>query len=228
MTRLRLVTVLVLGVALLLPGAAFAKKKNKAKMSDNFQAGLDLGAYIYGAIPYASVTFNDQDASFSGTGGFGPIIGAHFNMFAAEDWILHFDIAYSYQSGKASIDFDDEKLNDQDFDYGLEMFRASVGAGKRILATRFVNPYWMLGLGLHHMAFQEKDEDEAATGTGVGPFGALGVDAIVTKTKGMHIFVGGQGRLDIIYTVTPLERDKAEITMAYVPLAFILTGGVQF
>ncbi len=37
-------------------------------------------------------------------------------------------------------------------------------------------------------------------------------------------------RLDLIYTVTPLELDKtkAEITMGYVPFAIILTSGVMF
>ena len=237
MKRHTLLLVFVLILALLLPSAALAKKKKaKTLMSDNFQAGLDLGTYFYGAIPYASVEFNEEEATFSGSGGFGPIIGAHFNMFAAEEWIIHIDLAYSYQSGTATVKFDNEELEDseKDFDYGLEMFRGSVGVGQSLMATRIINPYWLLGIAGHHLAFQEDDEDEAATGAGVGPWGALGVDAKIVKQKGLTFFGGAQFRLDLIYSVSPLKRkestsvSQAEITMFYVPLSFILTGGVQF
>jgi hypothetical protein len=226
---------------LTIPIAATAKSTSgKGLMSDNFQAGVDFGAYLYGIIPSATATFKDQSGQdlktdLTGDGGFGPLFGLHFNMLLAKPWILHLDMAYSYQSGVARFKFDKKdvdagyiKNEKENLDYGLEMFHGSVGVGKSIIATSIVNPYWLLGLSAHHMAFQEKDADEAATGTGLGPFGALGVDAKITRMKGLTFFGGGQFRLDIMYSVTPLVRNKTEITMAYIPLSLILSGGIQF
>ncbi|MBZ0273481.1 hypothetical protein K8I61_15690 [bacterium] len=231
MRRLAVVLlILPLAIGLGAGAADAAKKKSKLGSKKSFQVGADLGAYVFSYTPFGNATFLEEDASFSASGGFGPIFGAHAKLFAGGGLIIYVDMAYSYQSGTAEIEFDNEDLPNpsQEFDYGLEMFRGSVGFGKSIMATSVVMPYWLLGAGLHHLAFQEEDEDEAATGTGLGPFGVIGVDARITKYRGTAFYAGGQLRLDIIYSVTPLERDQAEITMLYAPIALILSAGAEF
>lgn len=209
------------------PAVSDAQLKKKSRR-DNFQAGLDVGSYIFGTIPFASAEFEGSEASFSGSGGMGPIFGAHFNMYAAKNYIIHADVAYSYQSGQAKVDFDDKGLEDQDFDYAMNMFRFSLGLGRTILESRMVMPYWMLGMGLHSMSFRDKDDGETSRGTGVGPWGALGVDGKILRTKGLQIFAGGQLRMDLIYTISPLKSKDTEITMGYLPVQFLITGGIMF
>jgi len=236
MKRIVPILVFVVMIALIAPSGAFAKKK--ATSREDFQAGFDVGTYIYGVIPYGSRkdNKNDLDGSISGQGGMGPIIGAHFNLLAANDLIIHLDIAYSYQGGDATWKYDDEEKADEkeyDFDYGMNMFRGSVGIGKYIARTGKVLPYYMGGLGLHYLSFKDKgnkDWDESASGGGVGLWGALGVDAKIVKSQGMQVFIGGQFRMDMIYTVNPLEHSDSDtdISMFYVPLQVLLTGGVMF
>jgi len=233
MKRIVPMLVVVVMVALMAPSLAFAKKKVTSR--DDFQAGFDVGTYIYGVIPYGSWenTKNDLDGSISGQGGMGPIIGAHFNLMAASSLIIHLDIAYSYQGGDATWEFDDEDVAGQkeyDFDYGMNMFRGSVGIGKYIARTGKVLPYYMGGLGLHYLTFSDKDWDESASGGGVGLWGALGVDAKLLKSQGMQVFAGGQVRMDMIYTVNPLEHSDSDtdISMFYIPLQILLTAGVMF
>ena len=231
-------TITILSVAALIaPSVAFAK--SKASTRSDFQAGLDIGTYIYGIIPFGSWEDTDADieGDLSGQGGMGPIIGAHFNLMAAKDLIIHLDMAYSYQGGDGTWEYDnpddveeDLGLKEYDFDYGMNMFRGSVGIGKYIARTGTVMPYWMGGLGLHYMTFKDKDWDESAAGSGVGLWGALGVDAKIIKTKGLQFFGGGQLRMDMIYTINPLQHEDADtdISMMYVPLQVLLTGGIMF
>ncbi len=229
-----IITVIIL-IALIAPAAATAKQK--ASSREDFQAGIDVGSYIYGVIPYGSweVSNTDLKGSVSGQGGMGPIFGAHFNLMAASNLIIHLDLAYSYQGGDATWEFDEDTIDgvdykEYDFDYGMNMFRASVGIGKYIARTGTVMPYWMGGLGLHYLSFKDDDWDESASGSGVGLWGALGVDAKIVKTQGMQFFGGGQLRMDMIYSVNPLKNSDSdvEITMLYVPLQLLLTGGIMF
>ncbi|MCL4235651.1 MAG: hypothetical protein KJ042_14160 [Deltaproteobacteria bacterium] len=228
--------------ALLAPGGAFAKGNIKKKGIDgaDFQVGADIGGAAAGFIPYASATFNDLDASFSGSGGFGPIFGVHGNLYPAKNWIIHVDFGYMNQKLDVDVNFEDEEavdssgakvaLEDQEVEYAMNMWRFSIGAGQKFVPSSKIVPYGLVGLSLQSLRFRDVDEDDPATGTGLGPFGALGVDFQITKTSGMYVYGGGQLRLDLIYTVTPLEMDKtkAEITMGYVPFAIILTSGVMF
>jgi len=223
--------------------AKAASPKGKAPlMSENFQAGFDLGIYFFSAIPYSSVEYKKDGktgkATINGNGGVGfPIIGAHFNMLAAEKYIIHLDVAYGYQPGVATYKyekFENKTLSDKQINFSMQTYRASVGIGKSIINTAYVKPYWMLGISLEELIFDDErghnGTNQNASGTGLGGWGALGVDVKIVHTKGITFFAGGQFRVDIMYTVTPLIRSKPDssITMAYIPISMILSGGIQF
>jgi Outer membrane protein beta-barrel domain len=216
-----------------------SKKSSKGKSSKKnmttdelFHVGLDLGANVFGYIPYASFeqdsgSGDTVDGSFSGTGGFGPAFGVHAHLFFNE-WIVRAEMGYGYQSGVADINFDDEDLEDQEFDYSMNNFKIGVGVGKVILKHRLVRPYIAGVLDFHYLTFADKDEDESASGSGFGIGGLAGVDVNFDK----NFFAGGGARLDLIYTANPLELKKngvtQTITMGYMPISLFLTGGMRF
>lgn len=235
MPRIKRIILIALVVVLAVPMVASAKKmKRKGIDATDFQVGADLGANIFGFIPYADATVgNEEAASFSGSGGFGPVFGIHANLYPAANWIIHADAGYANQGGTADIDFENEALEDQEDDYALNLWRFSLGAGQKIIPTSKILPYWLLGLSVESVRLRFEDDDDPYVGTGLGPFGALGVDVQVTKMGGMYVYAGGQLRMDLIYTVTPLDYSgdtpfDQEIKMGYIPFGLLLTGGVMF
>jgi len=234
MRKATIAIVVVLLGAVLAAAPAAAKSSSSGKDYSeryDFSAGLDLGTYIYGVIPYANVDAGDSDASFYGIGAFGPWIGAHGTLFAKK-FLVHFDLGYASQSGEGEIRYDDEDLDDAEFDYTMKVFRGSAGFGRPLFESNHVMPYWLLGASIAWMGFEDKKADETASGTGFGPWGALGVEGAIYRAHDYSIIVGAQGRADLLFTIQPLEWEKnnedVEIVMGYLPFSFLVTGGIAF
>ncbi|MCB9475671.1 MAG: hypothetical protein H6684_16865 [Deltaproteobacteria bacterium] len=228
--------VVVLAVALVVPGVASAKSEKTGMMEDTVQVGADLGLNIFGTIPFASGKFEGEDATFSGSGNFGPAFGVHVNGYFAREWIGHLDVGYFSQSGSADVNFDNADLEDQEFDWVMNVFRLSIGGGRSLFSskdTRLINPYFLVGLGLYGVYFRDQDEDDSASGQGLGPWGLIGVDGQIMRKKNYKIVGGLQLRGDLI-VASDLSMDgqeagkETEISLGYFPVALIVTGGVQF
>ncbi|MDP8254952.1 MAG: hypothetical protein P9M14_04325 [Candidatus Alcyoniella australis] len=221
---------LIATVIFLLAASGNAVARDFSERYD-FMAGLDLGTYLYGVIPYANVDAGDEDASFYGIGGFGPWIGAHGTLFAKK-FLVRFDLGYASQSGEAEIKYKDEDLDDAEFDYTMKIFRGSAGFGRPMFETSKVMPYWLLGASIAWMGFADEKADETASGTGFGPWGALGVDGAVYRTKDYSVIIGAQGRADLLFSIQPLQWEKddqdVEIVMGYLPISFLVTAGIAF
>ena len=250
--------VVTLSIALLAPVADAKKKKSKKSKSkksskkssksvsreETFQIGADLGANVFSFLPFGTVTSNpgtDNEVSgdLSGTGGFGPLFGAHFHLFFAE-WIVRAEFAYAYQGGQGTVSWDDTQitnsagvktsLKDLDFDWSMNNVKLGAGFGKVLVKHRIVRPYLLGVVDYHYLTFKDKDAEDSGTGSGLGLGGLLGVDAKIPGAKGFY--AGGGLRFDIIYTVNDLEQKfrggKNTYSFMYLPVAIFLTGGYQF
>ena len=224
--------ILTLSLCLFAPAASAKKKKPKVKkgISNNLGlVGVDLGANVFGFIPYGTSTTEaggqEEEASFSGTGGFGPLLGVHGHVHFS-GWIIRGEFAYAYQGGTGTADNKD--VEDVEFDFAMNDVMLGVGFGKTLVKHYMVHPYLLGVLDYHYLTFKDKDENESAAGSGVGVGGIVGADVKVTK----NIFVGGGARLDLIYTLNPLtlnyKGSTTKIVMGYFPVKFFLTGGILF
>jgi len=244
MKRLTIIAIVaLLVVVLFVPVAGAAKKKKKKKpsassgsgLANSFDVAVDLGLPVAGFVPYGSFNVDGEDAgSFGGVGSIGfPYLGLHAALYPARDWYIQFGVlTYLRQGGEGTYRYDDEDLDDQDFDYVINRFcLVDAGLGKIFGKNKRIRPKAGAGLGVHYVSFSDEDADDSATGWAVGPYGLVGVDFDVTKLKGMgQLFIGANLRLDLIWNWAPYEMDDndVEVSMVYLPLSAFLSTGLRF
>lgn len=219
-------------------GKSKGKSKSKSNVRKNFQdhlvlVGADIGANVFGAVPFGTITIdkggaNEDEVNFNGTGGFGFLGGVNAHVHF-EGWIVRGEFAYSQQDGTFSFEGKDSNGDtiDVEDNFRLNNLKLGVGFGKSLVKHRIIHPYLLGVLDYHYMDFRNTDqEDEKAKGSGLGVGGIIGLDALIPKMGGL--VVGGGARLDLIYTVNPLKIGDNEITMGYFPIAIFLKGGWMF
>lgn len=250
-----MVVVLLLIVALAIPGSALAAKKDKDKGGEKskgsaskpagtrgeryFEAGVDLGMPVYGFLQLGKMTIKtddgDQEMDFSGNGTFSfPYFGAHFTLWPSDTLGIQFSLGYHRQTGTAEFSSDDnEKVDGQEFDWSINAFHLDAALFKTFAASGVIRPKIGGGLAIWYLNFSDidSDEDESYTGWTVGPFGLLGVDFDVYRTRPFDIFASVNLRTDIIYSLAPMEYSgdaDAEARMLYWPFTIYASGGIRF
>ncbi len=248
--RFSIILAIFLIVTLVVPGAALAAKKggDKSKGSSKpgsvkseryFEAGVDLGMPAFGLLQLgnikAKVNGDEVKTDFSGTGTFGfPYFGAHFTLWPSKTLGIQFSLGYLHETGAAEFSSDDnEKLDGEEFDWSINAFHLDAALFKCFASSGIIRPKIGGGLAIWYLNFSDldNDEDESYTGWTVAPFGLLGVDFDVYRTRPFDVFASVNVRTDIIYSLAPLEysgKGDAEARMLYWPFTLYVSGGIRF